>query len=65
MKEVKIILLMLYVAGYTSLIFANAMFDWIKITDMNGEKVAVGAILFILLTIVNLVLIIAYLVENW
>lgn len=59
MEQVKIILLMLYVSGYTSLIWANAMFDWIKV-----EGVAIGVILFIFFTIVNL-LIVAYLTKNW
>lgn len=59
MEQVKIILLMLYVSGYTSLIWANAMFDWIKV-----EGVAIGVILFIFFTIVNLP-IVAYLTKNW
>jgi len=62
MKQVKIILLMLYVGGYTSLIWANAMFDWIKVGE---EGVAMGAILFIFFTIVNLLAIVGYLTENW
>ena len=62
MKEVKVILLILCVAGYTSLIWANAMFDWIKV---GNENVPVGGILFSASSILIVSLIITYLYENW
>jgi hypothetical protein len=61
-KEIKWMLYTLYVAGYTSLIWATALNGGIKI---GPNHVPIGLLLSGALTFANCYLIILYLKENW
>ncbi len=60
MKQIKVILLVIYTAAYTSLIWANAVFNWIRIDDFYF-----GLFLFIILTLANLAIFAVYCIRNW
>ena len=62
MKEIKWMLYTLYVAGYTSLIWATVIWKGIPIGPNN---VWIGVLFSAALTFVNCYLIILYLKENW
>ena len=62
MKEIKWILYTLYVAGYTSLVWATVIWDGIKVGPNN---ILLGAISLLVLTILNILAIVIYLHINW
>ena len=62
MKEIKFLLLCLYVAGYTSLWWATVMWKGIPVGPNN---IWLGLILLIAFTGINLVCMIIYCGDNW
>lgn len=62
MKEIKWTLYTLYVAGYTSLVWATVIWDGIKVGPNN---ILLGAISLTFLTVLNIVIIGSYLHINW
>ena len=62
MKEIKWMLYTLYIAGYTSLIWATVIWKGIPVGPNN---VWIGAIFSGVLTIINGYLIFEYLRHNW
>ena len=62
MKEIKYMLYTLYVGFYTSLIWANVRWDGIQVGPNN---VAIGLIILIACTAINIIFIGRYLRINW
>ncbi len=62
MKEIKFLLYTLYVAGYTSLIWATVLWKGIIIGE---EKCPIGIILCTFFTLINICICIVYINQNW
>lgn len=62
MKEIKFLLFTLYIAGYTSLIWASFIWGGIPVGPNN---IQIGWLFSFVFTFVHFMLAIAYLKDNW
>jgi len=62
MKQIKWIFFVLYIAGYTSLIWATVLWNGLQVGPNNAP---IGLVLSIALTIIHIILIVRYLFNHW